>query len=264
MLLSEKIAFLRREAGLSQEELAERLEVSRQAVSKWESGASAPDLSRIASLSDFFGVSADALIRDEIDLSAVPDDEPVYAEESLVVPEQKSSRRDGLHVLTLDEAYAYASQYQSFARRIALGVAACVFSPGPLCFLAYLFWGFGEGLGVALLLALVAWAVYQFIMAGGSMAKYSFIARRRFVAGPGVAEWAQSAQNRYQPAFLHNIAIGVVLCIVSVAPLCFFSMWWGFEGFGLLLMFALIAAAVYLFICSGMQRGIYHRLLRGR
>ena len=46
MILSEKIIMLRKKYGWSQEELAERLDISRQSVSKWESGASIPDLER--------------------------------------------------------------------------------------------------------------------------------------------------------------------------------------------------------------------------
>ena len=65
MTLNEKLAALRREQGLSQEDLAGRLEVSRQAVSKWETGASAPDLEKLLALSDLFAVSADDLLRDE-------------------------------------------------------------------------------------------------------------------------------------------------------------------------------------------------------
>ena len=59
MILAEKIALLRRRSGLSQEELAEQMQVSRQSVSKWESGTSIPDLEKILRLSALFGVSTD-------------------------------------------------------------------------------------------------------------------------------------------------------------------------------------------------------------
>lgn len=63
-MLSEKIRKYRKQAGLSQEELADRLEVSRQAVSKWEMGQSAPDPERIVRMSELFGVSTDALLKE--------------------------------------------------------------------------------------------------------------------------------------------------------------------------------------------------------
>lgn len=65
MALAEKIQILRQEKGLSQEQLAERLGVSRQSVSKWETGQSRPDMDKLVVLAELFGVSADYLIREE-------------------------------------------------------------------------------------------------------------------------------------------------------------------------------------------------------
>ena len=59
MILADKIIELRKKNGWSQEELAEKLDVSRQAVSKWESAQSVPDMNRILMLSQVFGVSTD-------------------------------------------------------------------------------------------------------------------------------------------------------------------------------------------------------------
>ena len=73
MPLSEKIAALRKRAGLSQEQLSEALGVSRQAVSKWESGGAMPELDKIVQLSRVLGVSTDALLLDELDcFSSIP------------------------------------------------------------------------------------------------------------------------------------------------------------------------------------------------
>lgn len=65
MTLAEKILQLRTAQNLSQGDLAERLEVSRQSVSKWETGQSVPDLDKIIKLADLFGVSVDQLVREE-------------------------------------------------------------------------------------------------------------------------------------------------------------------------------------------------------
>lgn len=64
MTLAEKILSLRTERGMSQDDLAEKLEVSRQSVSKWETGQSTPDLDKIIKLADLFGVSVDELVRE--------------------------------------------------------------------------------------------------------------------------------------------------------------------------------------------------------
>ena len=66
MTLGEKIQKLRKQRGLSQEALAEKVTVTRQTISKWELGQSLPDLDFIAQLSDIFNVSSDYLIKDEM------------------------------------------------------------------------------------------------------------------------------------------------------------------------------------------------------
>ena len=62
MKLSEKILYCRKRAGLSQEALAERLGVSRQAVSKWETGEALPETGKLAALAAALGVTVDWLL----------------------------------------------------------------------------------------------------------------------------------------------------------------------------------------------------------
>ena len=62
MTLGEKLQLLRRSRGLSQEQLAAELDVSRQAISKWECGDSTPDLDKLRAICAYFGVTADYLI----------------------------------------------------------------------------------------------------------------------------------------------------------------------------------------------------------
>ena len=65
MALSEKLYTLRRKSGLSQEQLAEQLNVSRQAISKWEAGQSIPESDKLLSISNYFHVSLDYLMKEE-------------------------------------------------------------------------------------------------------------------------------------------------------------------------------------------------------
>ena len=67
MTFSDKLIALRKKAGWSQEELAERLNVSRQSVSKWESAQSMPDIDKILQLSSLFSVTTDCLLKDTQD-----------------------------------------------------------------------------------------------------------------------------------------------------------------------------------------------------
>ena len=74
MILADKIIYLRKKNGWSQEQLAEQLNISRQSVSKWESGTSIPDLDKILKMSAIFGVSTDYLLKDELEEEAQMDD----------------------------------------------------------------------------------------------------------------------------------------------------------------------------------------------
>lgn len=66
MSLGEKIKTMRQQAALSQEQLAERLNVSRQAVTKWETGKGIPDIANLIAISEEFDLSLDELIKDDI------------------------------------------------------------------------------------------------------------------------------------------------------------------------------------------------------
>jgi transcriptional regulator with XRE-family HTH domain len=61
-----KLYNLRKQKGLSQEELANRLNVSRQTISKWEVGDSTPDMEKLIAISDMFGISLDELVMDKV------------------------------------------------------------------------------------------------------------------------------------------------------------------------------------------------------
>lgn len=71
-MIGEKIALCRKKAGMSQEALAAELNISRQAVSRWETGEATPDTDKVVQLSRLFGVTTDYLLLDEIEASAAP------------------------------------------------------------------------------------------------------------------------------------------------------------------------------------------------
>lgn len=71
MKLAEKIQYLRKEHGFTQEQLAEQCNVSRQAITKWESDIAIPETEKIIFLSKLFKVSIDELLKDELDIIGV-------------------------------------------------------------------------------------------------------------------------------------------------------------------------------------------------
>ena len=119
MRLSQNIAGLRHAAGWSQEELAARLDVTRQSVSKWESGQSVPDAERLVKLSELFGVSVDFLLKGD---GPPAGDAPTAAFAARLV--------------TAGEAADYLALRGRAAGRIAAGTCLCILSPVCLLLLA--------------------------------------------------------------------------------------------------------------------------------
>lgn len=93
-----------------------------QSVSKWESGASLPDLDRILKMSDLFCVSTDYLLRDEVEQISMPEGEGI--------PEP-----DGVRSVSLEEANAFMDLTRSKSTRLAAAVSLCVLSPVTLILL---------------------------------------------------------------------------------------------------------------------------------
>lgn len=88
-MLSENIYALRRKSGLSQEQLAEKIGVSRQAISKWEGGLSTPELDKLKALSDCFHVTIDELTENRVTSGS---DHAVQAEENQALHKTGGSR----------------------------------------------------------------------------------------------------------------------------------------------------------------------------
>lgn len=123
MILADKIIQLRKKYGLSQEELAEKMGVSRQAVCKWEGAQSVPGLNKIVMLSHLFHVSTDYLLKDEIE-----DD----SNEIIMQDTTENIQERNVHYVSLEEAVKFLTIKEEIAGKIAAGVCLCVFSPSIL------------------------------------------------------------------------------------------------------------------------------------
>ena len=104
MILADKIIELRKKSGWSQEELADRLGVSRQSISKWEGAQSIPDLNRIIAMSQLFGVSTDYLLKDDASETAGEERLPQVFDESA----------EPLRPVSLEEANGFLRKKDSF------------------------------------------------------------------------------------------------------------------------------------------------------
>lgn len=259
MLLAEKITQLRRQKGWSQEELANRLQVSRQAVSKWEGGASIPDLDKILKLSELFCVSTDYLLKENLE---VPDAAPAAA---LPTPTEEP-----LHTVTLEEANDYLTLVQAVCGRMAAGVGLCILCPAALLPLAAWADGtlredFAAGAGMVILLVLVALGLLLILPAALQLDAYDYLEKEVFQLGYGVAGIVEKQKKENGPRFLRQNTWGVVGCVLSVVPLMAAVMLGGSDFWmaaAVSLLLAIVAAAVQPLIRAGMQQAAFDKLLQ--
>lgn len=184
MILAEKIMMLRKQNGWSQEELAAKLNVSRQSVSKWESTSSIPDLDKILKLSEMFGVSTDYLLNDEMEETEAATD-----------TDRSDMQNEVCRVVSLEEANTYMELVQRSSKRIAAGVSACILSPIVVILLG----GMSEakklrmtdsmtsGIGVLIPLLIIAVAVAIFVMDSMKLGKYEYLEKEVLSLQYGVA-----------------------------------------------------------------------------
>lgn len=265
MILGDKITNLRKKAGWSQEELAHQLGVSRQAVSKWESGSSIPDLDKILRLSQLFEVSTDYLLLDEMEPELPQaEPEPVPILDGPQVP---------VHHITLEQANTYLDTVRGVASKIALGVFLCILSPTALIYLGGLSSEEGRftlseplagGVGILVMLALVSAAVALFLFFGSRLTPYEHLDNQPVELAYGVDGVVKKRQAEYQTTHLMLLVVGITLCILSLAPLMILVAI-DENGMapiiGLILMFVLVAVGVFLLVRTCIIAGSFQRLL---
>ena len=225
MILADKIIDLRKKAGWSQEELAEKLGVSRQSVSKWEGAQSIPDMNKILQLSELFGVSTDYLLKDSMEAAET-------------VPSQDTDAEDATFV-SMEEANAFLSYKAESAPRIALGVLLCILSPIALILLG----GAQESgrlaitemqaamIGLIVLLLMVAGAVLLFVLTGMKGSKFEYLEKNALDTAYGVSGMVRERMQREESDHTRSIAVGVVLCVLAAIPLFVLLLWRGEDEF---------------------------------
>ena len=115
MILADKIIKERKRIGLSQEELAGKLDVSRQSVSKWEGAQSIPDIKRIIKMGEIFDVSTDYLLKDEVIHNNKGSDITENVEVS-----------GNLRKVNIEEASEFIRLRKQYAPLTAMGVSLCI------------------------------------------------------------------------------------------------------------------------------------------
>lgn len=249
MILADKIIEERKKNGWSQEELANKLGVSRQAVSKWESSGSIPDLQRILQMSELFGVTTDYLLKDEIE------EEPLneYVETKTIK-------------VSMEEANQYLDMKSRGSRIVGNATSLCILSPVPLI----VFGTMTEdhtlvGFSLVFLLMLVAIAVYLFVNYGLHESHMQHLEKESFETEYGVSGMVRERREQYEPTFTRNIAIGVVLCILSVIPTIMAGVMEVedyMSGISVGLLLVIVSIGVNILIRAGMIKSSYDTLLQ--
>lgn len=249
MILADKIIEERKKNGWSQEELANKLGVSRQAVSKWESAGSIPDLQRILQMSELFGVTTDYLLKDEIE------EEPLneYVETNTIK-------------VSMEEANQYLDMKSKGSRVVANATSLCILSLVPLIVLGTMTEDHTlVGFSLVLLLVLVAIAVYQFVNYGIRDASMQHLEKESFETEYGVSGMVRERRNQYEPTFIRNIAVGVVLCILSVIPTIMAGVMEADDsicGLSVGVLLIIVSIGVNILIRAGMIKSSYDTLLQ--
>ena len=210
MILADKIIRLRRKNGWSQEELAEKMNVSRQAVSKWESAQTVPDLEKILMLGALFGVTTDYLLKDELE------------SEEFTSGEDSAIRR-----LTLAEANEYLTLRKTASVRMAAATFLCIVSVIPLLILSALAespaYGISENTasaaGLIVLFLFIAAAVAAFLSCSFKNAPYAFLDKEPFDTEYGVTGMVSERQRQYKSTHARCNMVGTMLCILSPVPI---------------------------------------------
>ena len=261
MILADKIIDLRKKAGWSQEELAEKLAVTRQSVSKWEGAQSIPDMDKVVQMSRLFGVTTDYLLKDEIEIA-----EPTV---------NADDRQPPLRRVTIGEASDYLALRRAAAPKMALATMLCIFSPIALIGLAAVSGlsvsifpireDAAAGIGLCVLLVLVAIAVVLFMDCRNKAKEYDFLEKEPFETEYGVTGMVKERQKAFKPTYDRMNTIGTVLCVLSVLPL-FATMAFTvgvdfFMTMAVCLLLAVVGVGVYFFVYGGTINGSMEKLL---
>ena len=275
-MIGEKIAELRRTNNMSQEELADRLGISRQSVSKWESGQSLPDIEKLPLLSDIFHVSIDYLVKeDTVPAVQTVQEETKWEEPSPSMKEDAPFRDDRFRSWeeSVRKTFFSGREKEEKGRRVSLGVAECVGSIIPIMVslgVSELFPFIHEAaavpIGVVGMFIMIAHAVAGFINASNIGKQYEFLDKTEILPEYEAEEVIEQRCPLMKMKSRSDITTGVVLCILSVTPFLIgaaLTEMTDLIAFGCCAaMFAMVAEAVRRFVKAGYASGTVNRLMQ--
>lgn len=254
MILADKIIRLRKQFGWSQEELAEKMAISRQSVSKWESANSIPDLNRIIKLAEIFEVSTDYLLKDGNEIAQTQD-------------------KSHLNQISLEHAVAYVDKKVEESELVTKGVSLCVCSVVPLFFVLAmaetnklgLSGDLAAAIGVVGILVMVSIAVSFFIKTNQYESDFAAIDKQPFELAYGVHSVINEKLHQLRPKYNRRLSVAVFLFIFSFVPLMTVSLLLNGTDIVLLMlivMIFMITTGIYLVSPVSAKYAAYNNILQ--
>lgn len=254
MRISDKIIKLRKQNGWSQEELAEKIGVSRQAVSKWESDQALPDIDKILLLSEVFGVTTDYLLKDAVEGTA-----------------SKEEPSSSVRRVTVTEAKDYIIERSTSAVKIAIGTFLCILSPLTLIVfgsasdlrIVSVSENFACAVGIIVLLAVVAAACVLFVQCGIKNDMWKFLEDDGFKLDDAAVSLVNKQRSEYRAQYIRSNITGTCICVLSPTPLLI-GAFIGSEFLCVLMLAATMVIAgigAMFFIICGVKWAAFERLL---
>lgn len=260
MIFADKLILLRKKAGWSQEEPADRMNVTRQSVSKWEGAQSVPDYDKMIRLSELFGVSTDYLLKDKIE------------EAEHIVP---SDNTPSLRRVSMEEANAFLSVKFRTAKTIAYAAFLCILSPVPLMIsgaisestAGVLSEDIANEIGMIVLIILAAIAAVMFISSDNKTAPFAYLEKEKFETEYSVCETVKECKAQYKGLHTKNNIAGTCLCITALIPLFIGAIIDPDNDLILIIMlslsFLIAGVGVICFIKTGIIWASFEKLLQG-
>ena len=264
MILADKISDLRKKNGWSQEERAEKLDVSRQSISKWEGAQSTPDMNRILKMSELFGVTTDYLLKDQLEMPQAD-----IVSENRDVAETQNARN-----VSMEEAVSFLNFKETASVRVAAGVFLCVLSPITLIVLAALqeagrvpmSENAAAGAGLLVLLALVGVAVALFVTTGFLGRDFEYLEKEEIDTAYGVDGMVKDRRQKYSHSYMIQLVAGILVCVLAAVPIFISMLLFGDDdtasviAIGVLL--GLVSIGCFLIVRASIIWGSFQMLLQ--
>lgn len=216
MIIADKIIENRKKNGWSQEELADKLGVSRQSVSKWEGAQAVPDMKKIVQMSELFGVSTDYLLRDDIETLSTVDTKQI-----------DSGAPESVRMVSMEEASEFLEHNERAATTVSTGVMLCILSPIASMLLGGLseagMIGIGDStagiMGAIIILIMVCIAVAMFLITMMRGNRFEYLEHADIDTAYGVSGMAKDRRGSYMDMHSKLLIVGILLCVASAIPL---------------------------------------------